>query len=108
MNDHVLNLMVSFVFLVVGNCTFGEMRIVGGQDEYEGRVEICIGGEWGTVCNENWDISDARVACRQLGYTDTGQFFTTCCYSIKLSTVKSAIVDTSIIRTSVVIPLQYK
>ena len=42
------------------------MRLVGGRHPREGRLELCSGGSWGTVCNENWDISDAVVVCRQL------------------------------------------
>ena len=53
-------------------CTEGELRLVGGTTGIEGRVEICFSDEWGTVCDQMWDDTDASVVCRQLKLHSTG------------------------------------
>jgi deleted-in-malignant-brain-tumors protein 1 len=72
-------------------CIDGDLRLLEGDDyslylteneiaEYyfvkdevsRGRVEICMSGQWGTLCNRVWDDIAASVACRQLGFSPHG------------------------------------
>ena len=51
-----------------GVCQDGDIMLINGANYTEGRVEVCIDGEYGTVCDDFWSVPDARVVCRQLGY----------------------------------------
>ena len=50
----------------------GAVRIVNGRRPNEGSVQICVNGVWGHVCGVSyWSAANARVVCRQLGYSAT-------------------------------------
>ena len=49
-------------------CNHGSVRLRGGTYSYEGRVEVCVSGVWGSVCDDGWGVADAKVACRKVGY----------------------------------------
>ena len=52
-------------------CQNGSVRLTSGTS-HMGRLEVCLGGTFGSVCGENWNTTGASVACRQLGLPSQG------------------------------------
>lgn len=50
----------------------GDIRLVGGSYNWEGRVEILYSGMWSSIYDTSWTVSDATVVCRQLGHSIEG------------------------------------
>ncbi len=58
-------------------CNDGDLRLCDsadycGADVIEGRIEYCQNELWGTICSNMWSVSDAKVACIQLGFSING------------------------------------
>ena len=60
---------IKLVFLSIADTNFSiPIRLVNGSSQREGRVEVNWNGTWRTVCDHNWGVEEAAVACSQLGY----------------------------------------
>ena len=65
----------AFPFFFAAVCRQGDLRLQGGRNANEGRVEFCNNNAWGTVCDDLWGTQDAQVACRQLGFSANGKVY---------------------------------
>ena len=67
------NLTPNYVFellyvLCTVDCFDGEVRLVEGESEWEGRLEVCFSRRWGTVSSDGWTQTNTQVVCNDLGY----------------------------------------
>ena len=58
--------------MCIDSCVNGDVRLIGSTISNGGRVELCVRREWTSICDRNWDLYDAKVMCRQLGYSTYG------------------------------------
>ncbi len=68
-----------------GNNTLIEGRV--GSIARSGQVTICDGTELRAVCDENWDMNDAKVVCRELGFPPEGMCYVCVCLCIHVSLI---------------------
>ena len=50
------------------SCSDGDLKLVGGVSEAEGRLEVCFNKRWGTIHGDGWTQTETQVACKQLGH----------------------------------------
>ena len=59
-------------------CYDGRIRLMDGSEfvagQMQGRVEVCNGNTYFTVCNDYWDVLEAKVVCRYLGHNTSSMF----------------------------------
>ena len=59
-----------YLMIPADYCPYGDIRLVNGESDMEGRVEICTNNGWGTVCDNQWTDNHTAVLCRGLGFSD--------------------------------------
>lgn len=63
------------IFLISAACMEGNIRIADNSTHggsIWGRVEVCMDGRYGTICDDSWDSEDSSVVCNQIGLSPYG------------------------------------
>ena len=65
---------IFYLYLIeaTNGCNLGDVRVVSGNSSTEGRAEVCIAGQWGTICDDEWTDASANVLCGQAGFASVG------------------------------------
>ena len=54
-------------------CTDGEIKLIGGDADYEGTIQMCLNNTFGTICDDRFNSLAAGVVCSSLGYPRQGK-----------------------------------
>ena len=65
---------------VFTECATGSVRLYGSTSPIEGRLEVCLNNQWGTVCDDSWHVAASAITCKVLGYFG-GEFVGTADFS---------------------------
>ena len=55
------------------HCADGDVRLMEGDHDWEGRLEMCFNGRWGTIGSSGWTKTNTKIVCDALGYEVSGK-----------------------------------
>ena len=64
----IMGTVLSFLLTASSVSGQADIRLVNGATSYQGRVEVLVDRKWNTICGDYFDIKDAHVVCKTLGF----------------------------------------